>query len=202
MKHNRKLIAIIGAMAIIAGVTTSAFAQMGGGGMMGGIGGGGGMMGGIGGGGGHGTGMMGGNGMGSRNDNGYGPGTNGLRRDAPLAPDAIRSEPSDDLDLEALDQLDLNRQQLGEIRIIREELRDRQSNTRRRLKAEQEKLRKLYDAPKRDKSKIETQFSRIEKLRREMFESTVYAHDRIVAQLNAQQQQRLRRIAPRWNAGG
>src|SRR3990167_7322401 len=59
MKHNRKLIEIIGAMALATVVTTSAFAQMGGGGMMGGFGAGGG----------YGTGMMGGYGTGSRNKN-------------------------------------------------------------------------------------------------------------------------------------
>src|SRR3989304_9939234 len=48
MKHNRKLIEIIGAMALATVVTTSAFAQMGGGGMMGGFGSGGGVMGGLG----------------------------------------------------------------------------------------------------------------------------------------------------------
>jgi hypothetical protein len=53
----------------------------------------------------------------------------------------------------------------------------------------------------RDLSKIETQFHRIERLRRELLESSVDAHGRIAAQLNAQQGQRLRRIAPRWNAG-
>ena len=44
MKHKRKLIEIIGAMALATVVTTSAFAQMGGGGMMGGFGSGGGMI--------------------------------------------------------------------------------------------------------------------------------------------------------------
>jgi Spy/CpxP family protein refolding chaperone len=177
---------------------------MGGGGMMGGSGGG------------HGAGMMGGNGMGSRNDNGYrpdtngygpgtdgyGPRTNGARRDAPLVPDANRSAPSGDLDLGPLDQLDLSRQQIGAIKIIREELRDRQSNTKRRLEAEQEKLRDLYDSPDRDQSKIDSQFERIGKLRRELFESSVNAHDRVEAQLNAQQLKHLRRIAPRWSAAG
>lgn len=189
MIPNRKLIQVLGAIALATASTTGAFAQMGGGGMMGG--GGGGMMGGGG-----------GNGMGSRNDNGYGPGRNGVQRDAPLAPDANRSAPSHDLDLDPLNQLDLNRRQLGEISIIREELRDRQSNAGRRLQAEQEKLRELYDSPERDQSKIDAQFRRIEQLRREMFESSVNAHDRISAQLNAQQRQRLQRIAPRWNSGG
>src|SRR3990170_6715060 len=63
MKHNRKLIEIIGAMALATVVTTSAFAQMGGGGMMGGFGSGGGMMGGFG----SGSGMMGGFGSGGGN---------------------------------------------------------------------------------------------------------------------------------------
>jgi len=202
MKANGKLIAIIGALALATVVTTSAFAQMGGGGMMGGGMMGGGLFGGLGSGGGNAAGMMGGNASNSRDDNGYGPGTYGARRDAPPAPYARGSEPSDGLDLGPLNQLDLNRQQLGEISIIRDELRDRQSNAGRRLKIEQEKLRDLYDSPKRDQSKIDSQFQRIERLRREMFESSVNAQDRIAAQLNAQQRQRLQRIAPRWNAGG
>ena len=202
MKHNRKLIEIIGAMALATVVTTSAFAQMGGGGMMGGFGSGGGMMGGFGSGGGNGTGMRGGYGTGSRNDNDSGRGANLGRRDAPVAPDANGSAPSDGVDLRPLNQLDLSRQQLGAINIISDELRDRQSNVNRRLAAEQEKLRALYDAPERDRTKIDRQFRRIEQLRREMFDSSVDARDRIEVQLNAQQRQRLHRIAPRWNAGG
>ena len=202
MKHNRKLIEIIGAMALATVVTTSAFAQMGGGGMMGGFGSGGGMMGGFGAGGGNGRGMMGGYGTGSGNDSDYGPGTNRGRRDAPVAPDVNRSETSRNLDLGPLDRLDLSKQQLGAIDIINEELRDRQSNVNRRLAAEQEKLRALYDAPERDRTKIDRQFRRIGQLRRETFESSVDARDRIEAQLSAQQRQRLHRIAPRWNAGG
>lgn len=202
MKRYRKSIEIAGTMALAALLTTSAYAQMGGGGMMGGLGSGGGMMGGFGSGSGSGQGMFGGYGRDSRNDNGYGPGTNGGRRDAPLAPDANRSEASGDHGLGPLDQLDLSRQQLGAINVINEELRDRQSNLSRRLAAEQEKLRALYDAPERDRSKIEKEYHRIEQLRREMFESSVNAQDRIEAQLNAPQRQRLHRIAPRWNLGG
>ena len=96
----------------------------------------------------------------------------------------------------------MSRQQLGAINIISDELRDRQSNVSRRLAAEQEKLRALYDAPERDRTKIDRQFRSIEQLRREMFDSSVDAHDRIEAQLSARQRQRLRQIAPRWNTGG
>ena len=202
MKHSRKLIEILGAMAFASLVTSSAYAQMGGGGMMGGFGAGRGMMGGFGAGGGNATGMMGGYGTDSQNGNGYGPGANRGRRDAPVAPDATRSETLGDHDLGPLNQLDLSRQQLGAVSVINEELRDRQSNLSRRIAAEQETLRALYDAPERDRTKIDRQFRRIEQLRREMFESSVNAHDRIEAQLSAQQRQRLHRIAPRWNAGG
>lgn len=203
MKPNSRLIAILVGTALGAAVATSAFAQMGGGGMMGGFGsGGGGMMGGFGSGGGNGTGMMGGNGESSRNDNGYEPGMNSGRRDAPAAPGANRSETFGDPHLGPLNQLDLSRQQLGAINIIDEEMRDRQSNLNRELAAEQGKLRELYDSPARDRSKIDRQYRRIEKLRREMFESSVDAQDRIEAQLSVQQQQRLRRIAPHWSVGG
>jgi len=184
MKCSRKRIHIVGAMALATVITTSAFAQMGGGGMMGG------------------DGRMGRNGLDSRNENVYRPDTNGVQRDAPHAPDANRSEPSDELDLGPLDQLNMNRQQFGEITIIREEFRDHQSNARRRLKVEQARLRELYDSPKRHQAIIDSQFRHIERLRREIFESSVNARDRIAAQLTAQQQQRLHRIAPRWNAGG
>ncbi|MGP1678475.1 MAG: Spy/CpxP family protein refolding chaperone [Burkholderiales bacterium] len=202
MKHYGKLIQVIGATALATLAATSAYAQMGGGGMMGGHGSDGGMMGGFGSGSGNGQGMFGGYGRDSRNDNGYGPGTNSGRRDAAPAPDANRSEALGDRDLGPLDQLDLSRQQLGAISIINEELRDRQSNLSRRLAAEQEKLRALYDAPERDRSKIEQEYRRIDQLRREMFESSVNAQDRIEAQLSAPQRQHLHRIAPRSNAGG
>ncbi|MBE0619012.1 MAG: hypothetical protein IH605_00295 [Burkholderiales bacterium] len=197
MKPDRKLIQIIGAIALASHATTGAYAQMGGGGMMGS----GGMMGGFGAGGGNGRGTMGGDGMGSRDDNGYEPGSDGARRYAPLFPNANGPELSDELDLGPLNQLDLSRRQLGEINIIREELKDRQWNARRRLKAEHEALRELYDSPKRDQAKIDAQFHRIEQLRREMLESSVKAQDQIAAQLNPQQRQRLQRIAPRWSAG-
>ena len=202
MKHNRKLIASISTIAVAMVMTTSAFAQMGGGGMMGGFGSGGGMMGGFGSGGGNGWGMSGGYGADPRNDNAYAPATNRARRDAPPAPDANRSEAWGGSDLGPLNQLNLSRQQLGAINIIDEDLRDRQSNVSRRLAAEQAKLRALYDAPERDRSKIDRQFRRIDQLRREMFESSANAQDRIEAQLSAQQRQRLHRIAPRWNLGG
>ena len=202
MKHTRKLIAIIGGMTAAMVVTTGAYAQMGGGGMMGGFGSGGGMMGGFGTGGGNGQGMSGGYGTDSRNDNGYGPGTNGGRRDAPPALDANRSGALGDHDLGPLNQLDLSRQQLGAINVINEELRDRHSNLNRRIGAEQEKLRALYDAPERDRAKIDKEYRRIDQLRREMFESSVNAQDRIETQLSAQQRQRLHRIAPNWNVGG
>ncbi|HUX26219.1 MAG TPA: Spy/CpxP family protein refolding chaperone [Burkholderiales bacterium] len=202
MGHYRKLIQIGGTIALATALTTSAFGQMGGGGMMGGFGSGGGMMGGFGALGGNGAGTMGGYAAGSRNGNGYGPGTNDVRRDAPVAPEANRTETFRDHDLGPLDQLNLSRQQLGAIDIINDELRDRRSNLSRRLAAEEKKLRGLYDAPERDRTKIDRQFRRIDQLRREMFEASIDAHDRIEAQLSASQRQRLHRIAPRWNAGG
>ena len=76
MKRYRKPIQIAGAMALAALLTTGAYAQMGGGGMMGGPGSGGGMMGGFGSGSGNGQAMFGEYGRDSRNDNGYAPGTN------------------------------------------------------------------------------------------------------------------------------
>jgi len=202
MKPNTKLVQISATIALATALTTSAFGQMGGGGMMGGFGSGGGMMGGVGAPGGNGAGTMGGYAAGSRNGNGYRPGTNDVRRDAPVAPEANRTGTFRDHDLGPLDQLDLSRQQLGAIDIINEDLRDRQSNLSRRLAAEHEKLRELYDAPERDRTKIDRQFRRIDQLRREMFESSVDAHDRIEAQLSESQRQRLQRIAPHWDAGG
>jgi len=194
----------MGALAFAIVATPGAYAQMGGGGMMGGFGGGGGMMGGFGSGGGNGGGMMGGYGSGSGagNGNGYGPGSYGGRREAPAAPNRERPQARAGHDLSPLDQLDLSRQQRGAIDVINAELRDRQSNLDRRLGVEQEKLRALYDAPARDRSKIDKEFRRIDQLRREKFQTTVDARDRIEAQLSAQQRQQLHRIAPRWNAGG
>ncbi|MBI4292021.1 MAG: Spy/CpxP family protein refolding chaperone [Betaproteobacteria bacterium] len=187
---RRELIEVLGTMAFAALVSSSAFAQMGGGGMMGGFGGG--MMG---------RGMMGGYGTGSGNANRYDPGTDAGRRNAAPAPEANRREGSIDSRSNPLDELELSNKQLGAIEIIRAELNDRQANLRRRLDAEQEKLRPLYDAPKRDRSKIDAQFRRIEELRREMFESSIEANERIEAQLTAEQRQRLHRIAPRWVVG-
>ena len=66
MKRYRKPIQIAGAMALAALLTTGAYAQMGGGGMMGGFGSGSG----------NGQAMFGEYGRDSRNDNGYAPGTN------------------------------------------------------------------------------------------------------------------------------
>lgn len=198
-ERSRRTIAVIGALAFAIAATPSAYAQMGGG-MMGGFGGGGGMMGGFGPGGGNGNGMMGGYGSGA--GNGYGPGSYGDGREAPAAPDRERNEARAGHEPDPLDRLGLSRQQGEAIDIIAAELRDRQSNLDRRLALEQEKLRALYDAPARDRSKIDRQFDRIEQLRREKFESNANARDRIKAQLSAQQRQQLHRIAPRWNAGG
>jgi len=191
-------------VALVAlGVPLATYAMGGmGGGMMGGFGGSGGMMGGYGSGGGSGGGMMGGYGPGAGNGNGYGPRSYGEQREAPAAPNREREKSPTRRDLGPLDQLDLSRAQRAAINVINGELRDRQSNLDRRLGLEQEKLRALYDAPVRDQSKIDGEFRRIDQLRREKFESTVGARDRIEAQLSAQQKQRLHRIAPRWNAGG
>jgi LTXXQ motif family protein len=202
MKPNTKLVQISATIALATVLSSSAFGQMGGGGMTGGFGSGSGMMGGFGGIGGNGAGTMGGYAAGSRNGNGYGPGANDLRRDAPVAPEANRTETFRDHDLGPLDQLNLSRQQLGAIEVINEDLRDRRSNLSRRLAADEARLRGLYNAPQLDRTKIDRQFRRIDRIRREMFESTADARDRIEAQLSASQRQRLHRIAPHWNAGG
>ncbi|MBI2959733.1 MAG: Spy/CpxP family protein refolding chaperone [Betaproteobacteria bacterium] len=189
---RRKLIEVIGTMAFAALVSSSAFAQMGGGGMMGGFGGG--MMG---------RGMMGGYGMGPGDGYRYGPDARADRGDAAATPRADRRrETSIEAEPDPIDQLELSNKQLGAINGIRAGLKDRQSNLNRRLELEQEKLRKLYDAPQRDRPRIDAQFRRIEELRREMFESSIDANERIEAQLSAEQRQRLHRIAPRWKVSG
>lgn len=210
MKHcTGKRAVMMGVLVLALAGNSSAYAQMGGG-MMGGFGSGGGMMGGFGPGGGMtgGAGSWGGNGPGMRGGygpgagNGDGPGYYGDQREAPPAPKRDAASARAGRELGPLDQLDLSRQQRAAIDVINGELRDRQSNLDRRLALEQEKLRALYDAPVRDQAKIDGQFRSIDQLRRERFESTADARDRIEAQLNVEQRQRLHRIAPRWSAGG
>jgi Spy/CpxP family protein refolding chaperone len=195
-RHLGKHVTIAAALALALIATSSAHAQMGGG-MMGGFGSGVGMMGSFGSGGGTGSGMPGGYGPGA--GSGYGPGAYGAQR-APQADGQWRT--SRDFDLGPLDRLDLNKRQLEAINVINDDLRDRRSNLDRRLAAEQRKLRALYDAPVRDRSMIDREFRRMDQLRREKFQSTVDARDRIEAQLNAQQRERLRRIAPDWSPRG
>ena len=207
-RRFHRSVAVIGALALALVASSGAYAQMGGG-MMGGFGSGGGMMGGFGGSGGimggpdsangNGRGMQGG--YGPDAGRGYEPGSRGDRGEAPNAPDRERANAPAGRGLGPFDELGLSRQQRGAVSVINDELRDRQSNLDRRIVAEQEKLRALYDAPVRDRSKIDEQFRRIDQLRRERFESTVDAHERIEAQLSGQQRERLHRIAPRWNAG-
>jgi len=192
-----KLIRVVGAMALAILLTPGALAQMGGG-MMGGSGGGGGMMGHSGPGSEIWKGIM--SGAGSRDESAQE--RNDTQRDTDAVSGRGRSGSAASGDTDPLERLDLSRRQRGAIYVISEEFRDRQSNLERRLAAEERTLRALYDEPERNRANIDRQFQRIDQLRREMFEASVAAHDRVEAQLTARQRQRLRRIAPRWNVGG
>jgi Spy/CpxP family protein refolding chaperone len=141
-----------------------------GGGMMGGYGPGGGMMGGYG----PGGGMMGGGMMG-----GYGPGWGGASGGATAA-------------------LNLSDEQREKIFAIHEQNRQQNWDKMGKMRAEQFKLRSMYNADNVDPQAFAEQQKKVDDLRREMIVSRLETRKQVEAVLTPEQRQQFRQMGPRW----
>jgi Spy/CpxP family protein refolding chaperone len=177
-------------------------------GMMGGYGGGpgwgrGGMMGGCGYGGagcGYGPGMMGGYGYGPGMMGGYGPGMMGGYGPGMMGgygPGWGRGGPGWGRG-GALSQLDLTSEQQQQIAKIQEEMRAKNWSAMGELRAEQYKLRSLYNADKPDANAIAEQQKKVDELRRGLIKSRIDAHNQMAAVLTKEQREELRGMGPWW----
>ena len=132
-----------------------------------------GMMGGYG----YGPGTMGGPGM----MGGYGPGMmGGYGRGGGLA------------------ALDLSSEQRDKIASIQEENRKASWNTMGQMRAEQFKLRQMYNAEKIDSNAVIEQQKKVDDLRRQLLKSRLDARNQIVAILTPEQRKHLRQSGPWW----
>jgi Spy/CpxP family protein refolding chaperone len=140
-------------------------------GMMGGYGGGPGMMGG--------GGMMGGYGPGPGMMGGYGPGWGGPSGGATAA-------------------LNLTDEQRDKVLAIQEENRRKNWDTMGKMRAEQFKLRSLYNADSVNPQAFAEQQKKVDDLRREMLVSRLETRKQVEAVLTPEQRKQFRQFGPRW----
>jgi Spy/CpxP family protein refolding chaperone len=139
--------------------------------MMGGYGGGPGMMGG--------GGMMGGYGPGPGMMGGYGPGWGGPSGGATAA-------------------LNLTDEQREKVLAIQEENRRKNWDTMGKMRAEQFKLRSLYNADSVNPQAFAEQQKKVDDLRREMLVSRLETRKQVEAVLTPEQRKQFRQFGPRW----
>jgi Spy/CpxP family protein refolding chaperone len=139
--------------------------------MMGGYGGGPGMMGG--------GGMMGGYGPGPGMMGGYGPGWGGPSGGATAA-------------------LNLTDEQRDKVLAIQEENRRKNWDTMGKMRAEQFKLRSLYNADSVNPQAFAEQQKKVDDLRREMLVSRLETRKQVEAVLTPEQRKQFRQFGPRW----
>jgi len=121
--------------------------------------------------GGYGPGMMGGYGPGY--GRGYGPGG-------------------------GLAALNLSSEQRDKIAAIQEENRKANWNTMGQMRAEQFKLRQMYNADKVDPAAVADQQKKVDDLRRQMLKSRLEAHNQVAAILTPEQRKQFRQYGPWW----
>jgi Spy/CpxP family protein refolding chaperone len=134
-----------------------------------------GMMGGYGGG----PGMMGGYGPGPGMMGGYGPGWGGPSGGATAA-------------------LNLTDEQREKVLAIQEENRRKNWDTMGKMRAEQFKLRSLYNADSVDPQAFAEQQKKVDELRRAMLVSRLETRKQVEAVLTPEQRKQFRQFGPRW----
>ena len=142
-------------------------------------------------GGGYGPGMMGGYGRGM---GGYGPGMMGGYGPGMMGGYGPGFGRGNDV----LSQLDLTAEQQDKIAQIAEDARAKNWTTMGELRAEQFKLRSLYNAAEPDANAIAEQQRKVDALRRTLLKSRVEAHNRMASVLTKEQREQLRSIGPWW----
>jgi len=130
---------------------------------------------------GYGPGMMGGYGYGPGMMGGYGPGYGrGYGPGGGLA------------------ALNLSSEQRDKIAAIQEENRRANWNTMGQMRAEQFKLRQMYNADKVDPAAVADQQKKVDELRRQMLKSRLEAHNQVAAILTPEQRKQFRQYGPWW----
>jgi Spy/CpxP family protein refolding chaperone len=94
--------------------------------------------------------------------------------------------------------LDLTNEQREKVLAIQEEHRKKNWATMGEVRAEQYKLRGMYNTEKLDTDKLVAQQKKVDALRQQMFKSRVEAHNQIAAVLTPEQRKQLRQFAPGW----
>jgi Spy/CpxP family protein refolding chaperone len=129
---------------------------------------------------GYGPGMMGGYGPGM---GGYGPGYGGGRGFGPGG---------------GLAALNLSSEQRDKIAAIQEENRRKNWDAMGQMRAEQFKLRQMFNADKIDSNAVAEQQKKVDELRRQMLKSRVDARNQIAAILTPEQRKQFRQSGPWW----
>ena len=129
---------------------------------------------------GYGPGMMGGYGPGM---GGYGPGYGGGRGFGPGG---------------GLAALNLSSEQRDKIAAIQEENRRKNWDAMGQIRAEQFKLRQMYNADKVDSNAVAEQQKKVDELRRQVLKSRVDARNQITAILTPEQRKQFRQSGPWW----
>jgi periplasmic protein CpxP/Spy len=130
---------------------------------------------------GYGPGMMGSYGPGMMG--GYGPGYGGGRGFGPGG---------------GLAALNLSSEQSEKIAAIQEENRRKNWDAMGQMRAEQFKLRQMYNADKIDSNAVSEQQKKVDELRRQMLKSRVDARNQIAALLTPEQRKQFRQLGPWW----
>ncbi len=94
--------------------------------------------------------------------------------------------------------LNLNDEQRGKVLAIQEENRRRNWDTMGKMRAEQFKLRSMYNADSIDPKAFAEQQKKVDDLRREMLVSRLETRKQVEAVLTPEQRQQFRQYGPRW----
>jgi Spy/CpxP family protein refolding chaperone len=97
-----------------------------------------------------------------------------------------------------LSALNLSSEQQGKVLAIQEENRGKNWDTMGRVRAEQFKLRNMYNADELDPQAFAEQQKKVDDLRREMIVSRLETRKQIEGVLTPEQRQQFRQFGPRW----
>ena len=117
---------------------------------------------------------------------GYGPGYGGGRGFGPGG---------------GLAALDLSSEQRDKIAVIQEENRRKNWDAMGQMRAEEFKLRQMFNADKVDSNAVAEQQKKVDELRRQMLKSRVDARNQIAAILTPEQRKQFRQFSP-WGLEG
>ena len=94
--------------------------------------------------------------------------------------------------------LNLSGEQRDKIAAIQEENRRKNWDAMGQMRAEQFKLRQMYNADKIDSNAVAEQQRKVDELRRQMLKSRIDAHNQVSAILTPEQRKQFRQSGPWW----